>query len=116
MNTELSYEYYDNLLIQNNVQINKKRAINLINIGDTNLFGIKINQTQEIQGSVATMMHQFLHQQCKAILVEQTRDTEEKGKYLLVVYDKGVTATKTKLGTVFDNYKNQLCLKQLAPV
>ena len=62
---------------------------------------------------MATTIHKFLFRQCKVILVEQTRDTEELGKYLLKVRDKGVTATKIKLGKIFQQIQNQ---NQLVPV
>lgn len=100
MGTEVGHEYYDKLLIENNVQMNKQRAITIINIAAMDFIGIKINLTLEIQGSVATTMHQFLYQNCNVILVERI-DIKEKGKYLLVVYDKDVTANKIKLGKVF---------------
>ena len=100
MDIYLGPVYYNKLLLQNNVQLNDQRAITLINSADHGFFSLKFNPTREIQGLPAITTKSFLFNQCRAISLEQTKDIEEIGKYLLIVHNNNITQAKTKIGKI----------------
>lgn len=56
MDIHLSQDYYDKLLLQNNIQTNEQHAITLIDIADPSFFALNFNPTPDIKGIMATPM------------------------------------------------------------
>ena len=113
MDLHLRPEYYDKLLLQNNVELNIQHAITLINIADCGFFSLKFNPTPDIWGSMASTMKSFLFNQCRAISLERTRDTKEADKYQLIVRNNNITQAKTKIGKVLRKLQHSLLIQTI---
>ena len=79
--------FYDKLILRHQDEVNKKEHIVLMNIG-TDLFETQVNFDKHIPNSVSTTVGKFLNGSVKVLAIEQTMDTEDLGKYILLVTNK----------------------------
>ena len=71
----------------------------LMNV-DSEFFDIELNFTPLIEGSKTITISKFLTITGRVVAIETTSDTEELGKFILIVNNKDYDFTKTKVDAV----------------
>ena len=107
---QLLEDNYDQLVIDNTLDLNQLHHITLMNVSDKDFFKTSINLTPQIKKIVSYLMRTFLLSHCKIIAIKRTADTQELGKYILVLDDQYSATTMEKLNIPFDSLQkiNQL--------
>ena len=90
-------ELYDRMIHLYQDEVNKQGYIELTNI-DVNLFETQMNFVQKNPNSVSITVRKFLQGPGKVLAIEQTIDTEESGKYLLIISNKDHSHSIKKIG------------------
>jgi len=79
--------------------VNNQRIMVLMNI-DSKFFDIKINFQPMVEDSQSITISKFPTTIGRAVAIETTSDTEELGKYILIVNNKDYDHTKSKVDDV----------------
>ena len=77
--------------------MNKQEHIVLMNIG-ADMLETQVNFAKHIPNSVPATIRKFLHGPGKGLAIEQTIDTEDLGKYILLVSNKDHSHISKKIG------------------
>ena len=93
----MNLDFYDTLVLRHQDKVNKQGHIVLMNIG-VDLFETQVNFTKNISTSVSTSIRKFLYGTGKDLAIEQTVDTEDLGKYIVIVNNKDHPHTIKKIG------------------
>ena len=107
---QLLEDDYDQLVISSTLDLNQQRQLTLMNVSGEDFFKTSINLTPQIKKIVSYLMRTFLLSHCKIIAIKRTADTQELGKYILVLDDQYSATTMEKLNIPFDSLQkiNQL--------
>ena len=88
---------YDRTIYLYQETVNKQGYIELTNV-DVDLFETQVNFLQNNPKSVPITVRKFLQGPGKVLAIEQTIDTEESGKYLLIISNKDHSHSIKKIG------------------
>ena len=90
---------YDKLLRRQTEIVNNQGIMVLMNV-DSEFFDIELNFTPLIEGSKTITISKFLTTTGRVVAIETTSDTEELGKFILIVNNKDYDFTKSKVDDV----------------
>ena len=92
--------------------VNNQGIMVLMNV-DSEFFDIELNFHPLIKGSQTITISNFLTKIGRVVAIEKTSDTEELGKFILIVHKKDYDFTRSKVDAVLkyvENYHNFLLL------
>ena len=96
MNKALDPETYDKLILQNQGDVNNQGHIVLMNIGVV-FYETYVNFAKNTKNSKSILIRQFLYGLCKVLAIEPTSDTEDLGKWILIVHNDNYSDATNKL-------------------
>jgi hypothetical protein len=59
----------------------------------------------KLQNSSKVRVDKFIRDCCGAVSIEETNETKEKGKYIVVVPEEKVDSARTAIGTMFQEFQ-----------
>ena len=94
---EMKPELYDRMIHLHQEVVNKQEYIELTSV-DVDLFEAQVNFVQNNPKSVPITIRKFLQGPGKVLAIEQTINTEESGKHLLIISNKDHSHSIKKIG------------------
>jgi hypothetical protein len=99
----LGYEIYGRILADTVQFQDALRPITIMNCHPS-VFE-DLYDSVKLQNSSSVKVSKFITECCGAISIEETNETEEKGKYIVVVPDERVESARTAIGKMFQEFQ-----------
>ena len=105
-------DLYDKLILQHQDEVNKQGNIVLMNI-EADPFETQVYFNKHIPTSVSTSIRKFLYGPGKVLAIKQKVDTEDLGKYIVIVNNKDHPHATKKIGELLTYlYKKKIHSQQ----
>ena len=99
----LGYELYGRIVADTVYFQNKLRPITIMNchpsVFEDHYDSVKLNNSNQVK------VDKFIKECCGAISIEETNETKEKGKYIVVVPEERVDSARTAIGKMFQEFQ-----------
>jgi hypothetical protein len=99
----LGYELYGRIVADTVQFQNKLRPLTIMHchprVFDDHYDSVKLNNSNQVR------VDRFIKECCGAISIEETNETKEKGKYIVVVPEERIDSARTAIGKMFQEFQ-----------